>query len=186
MSAACTAKYHDTYSAAHNHGCICPRARIEAARRSSLYADLHRRGIRLRVPALGTIRRIQALQVMGYSTMDLKAMLGRSANNKANLYPRNRHGSGMVQPSTAARWMDLYERICMTPASGPRANHIRAMARNKGWAGPLEWDDIDDPTEVPYWQTEEGRAERERQWRAAKDRQYRRARRTQQQEQEAA
>lgn len=158
MNAACTARYHDTYSAAHNHGCICPKARIEDARRSSYYKDLHRRGIRLREPALGTVRRIQALQVMGYSTLQLKALMGRSARTKSNLYPRERGGTGMINSTTAAQWRDLYERICMTPATGPRANHVRTTARRKGWAGPLDWDDIDNPDEIPYSQTPEAKA----------------------------
>lgn len=172
----CEAKYHNTYSAAHNHGCVCPAARVINARRSALYSELSRAGVRLRVPATGAIRRFQALQVLGYPTVELKAMMGFSTGNRRNLLPRNKSGTGMIQPATARRWERLYDRLCMTPATGPRANHITSMARAKGWAGPLEWDDIDDPDEVPYWQTEAGREELARRERSAKMAEYDRRR----------
>lgn len=188
MNVACTARHHNTYSAAHNHGCICPQARIIHARRSSEYKQNYRAGVRRRVPATGTIRRFQALQVLGYSTVELKAMLGRSTVNRRNLLPRDKNGTGMIQPETARVWAELYEKLCMTPATGPRANHIRAMARNKGWAGPLEWDDIDNPDEVPYWDTDEGRLERKRMKQATAQARYDRKRRGpfRQEEREAA
>lgn len=95
---------------------------------------------RSRVPSYSAIRRIQALQRIGWTHTAIDELLTpgfRSHNVKA--YAR----------IEAAKWRDLnnvYEQLSMRP--GPSAAAIR-FAQQRGYAPPLAWDDIDDPLAVP-------------------------------------
>lgn len=104
------------------------------------------KGGSLKVPAIGTRRRIQALRALGYSLGELAAAGGWKTEHAAFKYPML---AETITAATAARVADVYERLCMTRATGPRANRLRMAALNKGWLPPLAWDNIDDPNEQP-------------------------------------
>ena len=101
----------------------------------------------------GTRRRLQALNVNGWSTNDLGHELGCTGTNIATIM----RDPERVTAATALAVRDLYDRLWDAPppartgkALGARVRMIRA-AQARGWAPPLAWDDetIDDPTARP-------------------------------------
>lgn len=198
----CTADRHGTYSAVRHCNCTCPEARPDYLRKRKRYSVAHRRGVSLRVPATGTIRRVQALQYIGYSLVDLKKMLGYDHKSRRHFLATTTRTDYTVWATTANKVDTLYRRLCMTPATGPHAARLSSMARKRGYASPLAWNDIDDPGEVPRTEEqelEEKRAEQRKRERErkrnpevrarinAQNHQRRKARREQQrQEQESA
>lgn len=93
------------------------------------------------VPAVGTVRRIQALAAIGYRISDLNQMLGRGRNCVEQWIKRD-----VVSSDTAADVADLYRQLSMTP--GP-SELSKRRALKRGWVPPLAWDDIDDRDEKP-------------------------------------
>ena len=105
------------------------------------------------VDATGTHRRLQALNVNGWSTNDLGHELGCTGTNVAAIM----RDPERVTATTALAVRDLYDRLWDAPppartgkALGARVRMTRA-ARARGWAPPMAWDDetIDDPTATP-------------------------------------
>lgn len=101
------------------------------------------------IDATGTRRRLQALAALGWGTMTLAAMTGIHPRYLPDL----RAGRvERVTPQTAVKVREAYSRLCMkVPTAGtPQSRgQTRARARRNGWAGPLAWDNIDDPNEAP-------------------------------------
>jgi hypothetical protein len=127
--------------------------RAHAARFQSYYRRRYlNRGRPLLVDATGTRRRLQALAVIGWGTGQLAGQAGVTPTAVKQWMHR-----GQVQPHTAARVADLYDRLWDKP--GPSAK-ARAHAVKSGWAPPLAWDEgsIDDP-----------QARANRGWRAIRD-----------------
>ncbi|WOF23804.1 hypothetical protein N8K70_03750 [Microbacterium betulae] len=98
----------------------------------------------------GTRRRLRALAAMGWSFAVIGRHLGRIDTNVARLARARR-----VTAGTAREVRDLYEVLSVTPAVGETATE-RAMiartkrhARDRGWHGPLAWDDVDTDPELP-------------------------------------
>lgn len=87
------------------------------------------------MPALGTVRRIQALHALGWPLSEIARRIGVY---RASLDRTLK--AAQVQAGTARRVRDLYEELCMTPGPSLRA---RKHALEKGWKPPLWWDDID-------------------------------------------
>lgn len=122
----------------------CKAAHAEARRRYRVRRYLARGP--LMVPALGTQRRIQALVALGWTMQELDNHLGRSQGYLHNVLRNDR-----VHTATAALVSGLYDRLCMVVPQGVPGVRTRQRnrARARGWAPPLAWDDIDDPTERP-------------------------------------
>ncbi|GAA4929038.1 hypothetical protein GCM10023224_05560 [Streptomonospora halophila] len=97
------------------------------------------------VPAVGSVRRLRALAVIGHGLCEVSAESGLSVSGLSKL----RAGQRWTQARTPAAVEVAYTRLEMRPASSPRAGIIRERARAAGWAPPLAWDDIDDPDAVP-------------------------------------
>jgi len=101
-------------------------------------------------PSLGTIRRIQALQAIGWSVPEIAK---RAGIHHQHIYNLHRHAT--VYTSTAAAISEVYEQMAMTlppeSTTGERISATRARnhARRKGWLPPLAWTNIDDPDEHP-------------------------------------
>jgi transcriptional regulator len=109
------------------------------------------RAPRSHIDATGTQRRIQALNVMGWTQASLAAELGRSP---ANL--RRSMTSDSVTARTAQLVNVMYERLWdaqpphQTTAQRTASATARAHATQQGWLPPLAWDDIDsDPDPDP-------------------------------------
>lgn len=95
------------------------------------------------VPAFLVRRRIEALMALGWRQRDIAEALGYKASHEAVRSLLTRRN---VERSTFERVKDVYERLSGTV--GP-SQAVRARARQKGYAPPLAWDDIDDPAEEP-------------------------------------
>jgi transcriptional regulator len=95
------------------------------------------------VSAAGTRRRIQALGAMGWSQHWIADQLGVTVQAVGSYRTPKR---ARVFISTARTIRDLYEGRSMT--TGPCVRAAR-WAKSRGWAPPLAWDNIDDPTEQP-------------------------------------
>lgn len=96
-----------------------------------------------RVPALGTTRRIQALAAIGWPLAQTTSNTGIPRWMVAELAA----GRSRKVPVAMAQAVDaVYRERCMQPGPSVRA---RKVAARNGWAPPLAWDDIDDPSETP-------------------------------------
>lgn len=95
-----------------------------------------RLGPNVKVPAVGSQRRVRALACMGWGTPQLAEMLGvtgLSVNNKVT-----------VMKSTADQIESLYEALKDVRGPSPRT---ATLALNRGWFPPTHWEglNIDDP-----------------------------------------
>lgn len=108
------------------------------------------------VPAIGTVRRLQALQALGWGIPHVARVAGISEKTLRN--PTHRGAS--VHCRTAAAVTAAYDRLSMTIPEGPYAERGRRLAQRLGYAPPLAWDDdaIDDPTATPHGTRERARA----------------------------
>lgn len=103
-----------------------------------------------KVPAFGAQRRVQALVAIGWPTAQLCEHLGRDRNYLLKVFRVDQ-----IQATTHRTVAALYEELSMTvPADEPgvtNSAHKRARlwAQRNGWHKPLDWNDIDDPTEDP-------------------------------------
>lgn len=91
-------------------------------------------------PAVGTIRRLEALLAIGWTHDEIHARIGlasrRIMRDQVTQVTRRTHDNVSA----------LFDELCMT--LGP-SEHNRARARRFGWLPPLAWDDLDDPDELP-------------------------------------
>lgn len=95
------------------------------------------------IDALGTRRRLQALMVIGHSIRTI-------AQASAVARDRVHHIAMGLQPTVrcdvAGRITAAYERLAFRPPAKDKfTNRTRNLAAARGWHGPLDWDDIDDP-----------------------------------------
>lgn len=108
--------------------------RILALTRAKLFAKLPEDSL---VPSVGTIRRVRALQALGWSLTDITpgSSIARGVTR----------GPGILIAAKSYRLIAArYEQLCMTP--GPS----RSAALRSNRVTPLMWDDIDDPNEKPW------------------------------------
>lgn len=97
------------------------------------------------VPAMGTHRRIHALQRLGHTPIDISQRLGLSASQIYQYLEVDN-----VTQGTAKRVGEVYDQMSMTPGTSER---LRWKGIRLGHAPPLAWDeaDIDDPDAEPDW-----------------------------------
>lgn len=107
--------------------------RVLAVRPDSIAEQTNRPGSEPFVPRIGTVRRLQALMVMGYSHSDL-ADLGIDSRNLLNQQGR------WITRSRHDAVADLYRRLSTVPGPTPRSAR---WARERGYPGPADWHDID-------------------------------------------
>lgn len=93
------------------------------------------------VDSTGTRRRIQALMAAGWTQETIAEKLNRSPAS-VHEWMKTR----TVRSKTAARVQKLFDQLQLIPGPSKRTADY---ARRAGWARPMEWDDIDDPTETP-------------------------------------
>jgi len=131
---------------------------ILSGRRARVYTSTERviLAVTLREVAwggrVGLVRRVRALQAIGWPQRAIAAAAGVSLPTISYLAQDRLVGAwGRVDAGVRA----AYERLHMTP--GP-SQASRDLARRRGWAPPLAWDDIDDPQEkpAPRWSPRRG------------------------------
>lgn len=111
-----------------------------AARILALSASRHNSSPNTQVSARGTVRRLQALHAIGWSTPELAHRLGRSTQSV-----RRTMAGQLVSRRTAEAVAALYGALWdLAPiGSGRDATATRADAGRRGWVTPMAWDDID-------------------------------------------
>ncbi|MFD5220283.1 hypothetical protein ACFWMH_21865 [Streptomyces tendae] len=107
------------------------------------------------VPAVGTVRRLQALAVAGWPTSRLSRETGLTPYRLMLLL------KGITQVATreeARTVAAVYVRLGGASPGLCGVSHIAARAAREragtaGWAPPAAWDDdtIDDPAAIPQW-----------------------------------
>ncbi|MFD4111594.1 hypothetical protein ACFWWU_36385 [Streptomyces sp. NPDC058650] len=98
------------------------------------------------VPSTGTTRRLQALVAVGYTETEIAQRLGMDVTNLSTLM---HDGRPRVLAATFVSVRSVFASLWAEPQSGGWADNARRVAKRHGWAGPLAWDDIDDPAERP-------------------------------------
>lgn len=113
----------------------------EPCRRARMRAQKARRltGVQSKVPAIGSRRRIQALQALGWSRLTIARQLGY-ADNGAISYLMT---ADTMLAVTAVRIAEVYDRLSMIRPDSPGAARARTWAVRQGYAPPLAWECID-------------------------------------------
>lgn len=146
-------------TAGHAAGCrltCCREARNSDERQRRKHREVL--GIIRTVDKTGTVRRIQALWAIGWTSAHIAKACGWGAPQAVTEIVAVRSHTYRATAETVAR---VYDELCMT--LGPSAKNRRDAAR-KGWAPPLAWDDIDHdeaPTGVGYLSPDRGEAVRD-------------------------
>jgi hypothetical protein len=83
-----------------------------------------------------TIRRVRALQAIGWTLRHIDHEIGGSGSNGV----WNMLHQPSIHVDTAARIAQVYDKLHMTPGPSTRT---RNLAMKRGWVPPLGWDDID-------------------------------------------
>jgi len=101
------------------------------------------------VPAVGTVRRVQALMSIGYTLNSIAQDVGMYRTALGNVLNGKR---ATVTVATAVAMARVYSRRSKTSGPSLRA---RLYAARQGWSGPLAWDaaSIDDPKARPETDT---------------------------------
>lgn len=97
------------------------------------------------IPAIGFVRRGQALACIKHSHQSIAQALGTHPVFVARIL---NHGATSINAGRAFAMADLYESWSTTPGTSQRTATTAAM---RGWHGPDAWDgaDIDDPEAKP-------------------------------------
>lgn len=131
---------HGTYAGASAHWStstpICDPCQQAATRYTKIRRLDRLRGKTRTIPARGTIRRVRALQRIGWPLDTIAAELGWLDRRRlAGLLRQER-----VTVDVANQVAVIFDALCMTP--GPSRRSIGHGIRN-GWVPPLGWNDID-------------------------------------------
>lgn len=99
-------------------------------------------GYRAHVPALGAMRRIQALRAIGYTVKQLSEATGLSEVYLSQLSLGVR--STRLSREIDQRIREVYRTLCVQPLhKSYSAKRARLAAQKHGWYPPMAWDDID-------------------------------------------
>ena len=135
-------KHGKTSTCYSAHGCRCAECRKSKSVERNLYdwETRRRTGRDVWVPATGTMRRLQALAVIGWSTAEIAKRIDSHYRPLQKIRAGQRE---CVRSSTARRVAVVYESLSMRVRHdrAARITHFRAVAN--GWVPPLAWDDID-------------------------------------------
>jgi DNA-binding NarL/FixJ family response regulator len=95
------------------------------------------------IDAIGSTRRLQALSYVGHSYTTLCDATGTSPNRILSIINGRQP---TIRRALAERITAAYRQLAFSPPPHNKfTSRTRNLARNKGWHGPLAWDDIDDP-----------------------------------------
>lgn len=118
----------------------CPPC-LDAHRRRNIMRQLypHKR------PAIGSQRRIRALQAIGHGRQRIAEEIGWTDAGAMTYLMQ----ADTLLATTAERIAEVYERLSMIVPEGAGPARARTWARRNGYAPPLAWNNIDDPEETP-------------------------------------
>ncbi len=132
------------------HGCICAECKEAAAASQRRAYWANKTGVPLMVASLGAHRRIRALQCLGWSASMIAERAGKSESWVGAILRAKR-----ITPATHATVDEIFRALQFTIPQARTKNakaavtKTRRYAASAGWAPPLAYDDIDDPTETP-------------------------------------
>lgn len=138
-------RHHTSTTCYHDHQCRCqPCTAHMSARARERYRQKAYGRYEGRTNTVGTIRRYQGLQVLGWRAEDIAQQAGYSA--PAPLLRLLKHK--YITPETRDRIAAACDELVRL-GRGPSDVTVR-RAQRKGWVSVLAWDDIDtDPEPVP-------------------------------------
>lgn len=137
-----------------NHGCRCESCLVEKQKRRNI-PEWHARrmkGQNVRVSAVGSRRRLQALAFMGWSTREVGKLID---SHYRPLLKLRSHDYDKVTLSTHNKIAAVYKKLALTEAPGRGGRITRTNARKNGYHSPLAWGNIDDKQEMPDTNREE-------------------------------
>ena len=120
-------------------GCREDCCRPIASRYTEMWRLRKLRGVEVMADAAPTVRKVRALQALGWTEVKLARRLGMSQQSLNNMLRR-----GRIKVTSAQRIDALYARLSMVvPPDDRYARESRARAAANGWAPPLAWGDIE-------------------------------------------
>jgi hypothetical protein len=91
------------------------------------------------IPAVGTVRRLQALNRIGWHSWELMERMGKHGRYSTQLF-----NAKTVEVCTFEKVRDLYDELWnQTPPDTVGGRRAKLRAERKGWPPPMMWDDID-------------------------------------------
>lgn len=134
---------HDgTRSCYTKHKCRCDRCQVE--NRQYQRRDRLLQGADVRVSALGSQRRLQALAFMGWSAKKISIATGMHVEIISRIRRGAKH---TIVTSTHVKIEEVFRTYAMRRDLSKEGIETSERARKAGWVSPLAWDDIDNPTE---------------------------------------
>lgn len=135
-------KHGQTHTCYNTHGCRCVRCRRAKAKKRALYDRRYRemRGQDVWVPALGTVRRLRALAVIGWSIDEVASRAGLFHRSLLKVREGQRKE---VRSSTWRAVRRVYAELENTPRADRAGKITRTLALAHGWLAPAWWDDPD-------------------------------------------
>lgn len=135
-------KHGQRHTCYNTHGCRCKDCRTsKSSNRNGYDWETRRRmGRDVWISATGTMRRLQALAVIGWSTAEIAARMDSHYRPLQKVRAGERE---CVRMSTARRVAVVFEELCMKVRHGRAAKITRFHALAHGWVPPLAWNDID-------------------------------------------
>ena len=104
------------------------------------YSKLYRAGYRITTDPQGSVRRLQALHVMGHPRRVIAEMTGLSYNY---LYELSRGNEVRVATATAVKIAAVYDELHMVRRADTTGKRVTAHAVKHGYVPPMGWDCID-------------------------------------------
>lgn len=118
--------------------------KTNAIRIMAVKPDFHGLSKSTQISSLGFIRRVQALNCIGYTIPMLSEMLGYAGSS---IYPMMKNKK--ITLANHERMVELYDRLSLTPwtpkdpQEAIETDKYRKRMLNRGYLPPMAWDDID-------------------------------------------
>ena len=121
-----------------------PRATVWRSTANKILAiplDADHRGYGVRIDSTGSLRRLRALQAIGWTQTEIAHRIGWTLQNLNRYFISNPE---MINRGTAVTIAKVFNELQLIPGPSERS---RRHAKAKGWPPPLAWDEdtIDDP-----------------------------------------
>lgn len=118
--------------------CKCPPCTAQKTRYTKYWRVAQMRGVKLKVPADPTHRKIHALEAIGYTRRALAAELGVTGSAITNMMSEK-----FVLARTEVAVEKVYRKLEMKiPEHSPAGRLARKRAKANGWPPPMAYDDI--------------------------------------------
>ena len=148
----CAIPSHTSLETCIRHGCMCAdrvALRHETYVRNKPFMRRQKlmAGGDIEVSAVGTMRRLQALAFMGWSSLVVAEMIGSNVSVMSRLVSGKQTS---LRLSTARRVAALFDELVVADAPETHsAKCTRRKAALSGYVSWAAWDNIDDPNDTP-------------------------------------